>query len=64
MKSTAVDKGNGFYVLNGTKQFISGAGSTDLLMVMCKTGEKEVSCFTVDKDSEGVSFGKNEAKVN
>ena len=63
MKSTAVDKGNGYYVVNGTKQFISGAGHTDLLITMCKTGEKEVSCFIVENGAEGLSFGKNEAKV-
>ena len=43
MKSNAKDMGDHF-VLNGSKAFISGAGSTDLYFVMCKTGEKEVSC--------------------
>ena len=63
MKTTAVDQGNGYYLLNGSKMFISGAGSADVYLVMCKTGEKETSCFVVDKDSPGLTFGKNEIKV-
>ena len=63
IKTIALDKGNGFYELNGTKSFVSGAGATDLLIVICKTGEKEVSCFAVDKESKGISFRKNELKV-
>ena len=43
MKSFAKDEGDHF-VLNGSKAFISGAGSSDLYAVMCKTGQKEVSC--------------------
>jgi alkylation response protein AidB-like acyl-CoA dehydrogenase len=50
--------------LNGSKAFISGAGSTDVYFVMCRTGEKEVSCIVVEKDTPGLSFGKNEHKVS
>lgn len=62
MKSFAKDEGDHF-VLNGSKAFISGAGSTDLYLVMCKTGEKEVSCLMVEKGSPGLSFGANEHKM-
>ena len=62
MKSFAKDNGDHF-VLNGSKAFISGAGSSDVYIVMCKTGEKEVSCLLVEKDMAGVSFGANEHKL-
>ncbi|MFC0284682.1 isobutyryl-CoA dehydrogenase [Camelimonas abortus] len=54
------------YVLNGVKQFISGAGSTDLLVVMVRTGgegAKGVSTLVVPKDTPGLSFGANERKM-
>lgn len=62
MKSFAKDEGDHF-VLNGSKAFISGAGSSDIYIVMCKTGQKEVSCLIVEKDMEGLSFGANEHKL-
>ncbi len=54
------------YVLNGTKQFISGGGVNDIYLVMARTGEHKsrgVSCFVVDKDTPGVSFGAPEKKL-
>eukprot|EP00656_Telonema_subtile_P050423 TRINITY_DN6521_c0_g1_i4.p1 TRINITY_DN6521_c0_g1~~TRINITY_DN6521_c0_g1_i4.p1 ORF type:complete len:413 (-),score=104.75 TRINITY_DN6521_c0_g1_i4:339-1577(-) len=54
------------YILNGSKAFISGAGDTDLYVVMARTGEpggKGISCFVIPKDTEGLSFGKNEHKM-
>jgi hypothetical protein len=55
------------YVLDGSKCFISGAGSTDVLIVMARTGEesgaKGVSCFLVPADAEGVKYGRNELKM-
>ena len=62
MKSFAKDNGDHF-VLNGSKAFISGAGSSDLYLVMCKTGEKEVSCLVLEKGMPGLSFGANEHKL-
>jgi len=62
MKSHAKDMGDHF-VLNGSKAFISGAGSSDLYFVMCKTGEKEVSCLIVENGTPGLSFGANEHKM-
>jgi hypothetical protein len=54
------------YVLNGAKQFISGAGWSDIYVVMARTsddGARGVSCFVVEKDMPGVSFGPNERKM-
>jgi alkylation response protein AidB-like acyl-CoA dehydrogenase len=52
-------------VLNGTKAFISGAGSTDVYLVMCRTGgdsAQGISCMIVPKDAKGLSFGKKEER--
>lgn len=62
MKTNAVLKGD-HYVLNGSKCFISGAGESDLYIVMAKTGERETSCFIVEKNFPGIHFGKNESKM-
>ncbi|MFN3619633.1 acyl-CoA dehydrogenase family protein [Sphingorhabdus sp.] len=54
------------YVLNGTKQFISGAGYNDVYVVMVRTSEektKGVTCLVVDKDTPGLSFGAPEKKL-
>lgn len=54
------------YVLNGAKQFISGAGWSDVYVVMARTsddGARGVSCFVIDKDMPGLSFGPNERKM-
>jgi acyl-CoA dehydrogenase len=54
------------YILNGTKQFISGAGYNDLYLVMARTGEagpRGISCFAVEKGMKGLSFGKQEEKL-
>ena len=65
MKTRAVRDGD-TYVLNGSKQFISGAGVSDLYVVMARTGEdgaRGVSTFVVPKDTPGLSFGANEKKM-
>ena len=54
------------YVLNGAKQFISGAGTSDVYIVMARTGEtgpKGISCFVVENGTLGLSFGANERKL-
>jgi len=54
------------YVLNGTKTFISGAGWSDIYVVMARTsddGAKGVSTFVVEKGTPGLSFGANEKKM-
>lgn len=54
------------YVLNGVKQFISGAGSSAYYVVMCRTadtGNKGISTVVVPADAPGLSFGPNEQKM-
>ncbi|MQQ99511.1 acyl-CoA dehydrogenase family protein [Glaciimonas soli] len=57
---------DGYYYLNGTKAFISGAGATDLLVVMARTGgegAKGISAFVVPTDTPGISYGRKEEKM-
>lgn len=64
MKTNAVLSPCGtYYTLNGSKAFISGGGVSDVYLVMCKTGAKEVSCLLVEKGQEGLSYGANEKKL-
>ena len=54
------------YVLDGVKQFISGAGVSDVYVVMARTGApgpRGISAFVVEKGTPGLSFGVNEAKM-
>ncbi|VTQ12846.1 acyl-CoA dehydrogenase [Pseudomonas aeruginosa] len=54
------------YVLDGSKCFISGAGSTQVLIVMARTGEdgaRGISCFLVPADAPGIRYGRNEDKM-
>ncbi|WP_115719082.1 acyl-CoA dehydrogenase family protein [Gallaecimonas mangrovi] len=54
------------YLLTGAKVFISGAGSTQLLVVMARTGEAGpagISAFVVPANSPGISYGKAESKM-
>ncbi|PRW32835.1 acyl- dehydrogenase [Chlorella sorokiniana] len=65
LKTTARREGD-HYVLNGQKIFISGGGSSHLYLVMARTGEpgpKGISAFLIEKDTEGLSFGKPERKM-
>ncbi len=65
LKTRAVKQGD-HYVLNGSKAFISGAGTSDLYVCMVRTGEegpKGISCLVVEKGAEGLSFGKMERKM-
>ena len=65
LKTRAVRDGDA-YVLNGSKAFISGAGVTDLYVVMVRTGgdgPKGVSTVLVEKGTKGLSFGANERKM-
>ncbi|HCE2244681.1 TPA: acyl-CoA dehydrogenase family protein [Vibrio parahaemolyticus] len=65
LTTSAVRDGDEF-VLNGAKVFISGAGVTDVLVVMarsCGEGAGGVSAFVVPADCEGISYGKKEAKM-
>jgi alkylation response protein AidB-like acyl-CoA dehydrogenase len=65
LRTRAVRDGD-HYVLNGSKAFISGAGTSDFYVVMCRTGEdgpKGISTIVVEKDTPGLSFGANEKKM-
>ena len=65
MKTTAI-LNNDEYLINGSKTFISGAGSTDVLVLMARTGEsgpKGISCFLVPANLEGIIYGKKEEKM-
>ncbi|MGN6596298.1 acyl-CoA dehydrogenase family protein [Sphingopyxis terrae] len=65
LKTTATLDGD-HYVVNGTKQFISGAGVNDLYVTMVRTGQpgpKGISCLVIEKDMPGVSFGAKERKL-
>lgn len=62
---TAEDKGD-HYLLNGTKTFVSNAGFAEVLIVFAKTdpaqGSRGISCFVVDKSTEGITLGQPEKK--
>ncbi len=65
LKTRAVRDGDD-YLLNGSKAFISGAGVTDLYVVMVRTGgegPKGISTVLVEKGTKGLSFGANERKM-
>jgi len=67
LRTTARLEGD-YYILNGSKSFISGAGASHVYVVMCRTGSsdsgpKGISCVLVEKGSPGLSFGKKESKV-
>ncbi|GAA0272402.1 isobutyryl-CoA dehydrogenase [Alteraurantiacibacter aestuarii] len=73
LRTTAVREGD-HYIVNGTKQFISGAGVNDLYFTMVRTGvrtgmktgedgPKGISCLLIEKDMAGVSFGAPERKT-
>lgn len=65
---TSAKKDGDEYVINGSKMFISGAGETDVLVLMVRTGAIEdgprgISAFAVPADLEGITYGKNEDKM-
>jgi len=67
LRTKAVRDGDS-YVINGSKVFISGAGETDVLVLMARTGApdsgyKGISTFVIPADADGVSYGKNEEKM-
>ena len=65
LKTTARLDGD-HYVINGTKQFISGSGVNDLYVTMVRTsdnGAKGISCLVVENGTPGLSFGAPERKL-
>ena len=69
LSTRAVKQGSGKnadYVLDGVKQFISGAGASDVYVVMARTGgdgPRGISAFIIEKGTEGLSFGSLEEKM-
>ncbi|MEN4902600.1 acyl-CoA dehydrogenase family protein [Luteimonas sp. TWI1437] len=65
LKTRAVRDGDD-YVIDGSKAFISGAGATDMLIVMARTGgegARGISAFAVPADLPGIAYGKKEEKM-
>jgi alkylation response protein AidB-like acyl-CoA dehydrogenase len=63
---TRAEKDGNDYLISGAKVFISGAGSTDVLVVMARTGDSSahgVSAFVVPANAEGITYGKKEEKM-
>lgn len=63
---TSAKKDGDHYVVNGSKVFISGAGSTDVLVVMVRTGEagpKGISALVIPANLDGIIYGKAEEKL-
>jgi len=65
---TRADRVGDEYVINGSKAFISGAGATDVLVLMARTGDAQsgargISAFAVPADAPGISYGKKEHKM-
>jgi len=63
---TRAERDGDEYVLNGTKQFISGAGAAGTYVVMARTGDtgsQGISAIVVPADTPGLSFGPNERKM-
>jgi alkylation response protein AidB-like acyl-CoA dehydrogenase len=64
--TTRAERDGDDYVLNGSKAFISGAGSSDLYACMVRTGgegPRGISCLVVERGTPGLSFGKQEKKL-
>lgn len=65
LKTKAVREGD-YYLVNGSKAFISGGSVSDVYLCMVRTGDesyKGISALLVNKDCEGLSFGKLEKKM-
>jgi butyryl-CoA dehydrogenase len=65
LQTTAIRQGN-HYILNGSKAFISGGGTSDIYICMVRTngeGAEGISCLLVEKETQGLSFGKKEKKL-
>lgn len=65
LRTTAIREGD-YYVLNGSKAFISGGSVSDIYACMVRTGDDShhgISCVLVEKETPGLSFGKKESKL-
>lgn len=65
LKTKAIRQGD-YFVLNGSKAFISGASVSDVYLCMVRTGDEShhgISCLLIEKETPGLSFGKLEKKM-
>src|SRR5690625_4852981 len=62
LKTTAVKKED-YYLLNGSKVFITNGNEADTFITFAKTNTEEVSAFIIEKDFPGLKIGKNENKM-
>ncbi len=63
---TRADRDGDCYVLNGSKAFVSGGGTSDVYVCMVRTGEagpRGISCLVVEAGATGLGFGKKERKL-
>ena len=63
---TKAKKDGDYYIVNGTKSFISGGGYSDVYVTMVRTGNDSasgISTLLIEKDSPGLSFGAQEKKM-
>ena len=64
---TRADKKGDYYVINGSKSWITNAGHAGLFVVFANvdpsSGYKGITCFVVDRDTPGLTVGKNEDKL-
>ena len=62
LRTKAVKDGK-YYIVNGTKSFISGGGTSDIYVTMVKTDENSISTLVIEKYSKGLSYGEPEKKM-
>jgi len=62
LKTVAKLEGD-YFIINGSKMFITGGDASDLYLVMCRTGPKEISMIAVESPTQGLSFGRREVKL-
>ena len=62
LRTKAVKDGK-YYIVNGTKSFISGGGTSDIYVTMVKTDDNSISTLVIEKDSKGLSYGEQERKM-
>ncbi len=63
---TRAERDGEYYIVNGSKAFISGGSASDIYVCMVRTGGEGaggISCLVVEKDTPGLSFGKKERKL-
>ena len=61
------ERRDNYYLLNGTKMWVTNGGVADIYLLMARTGGNKgsvgITCFVVEKDTPGFSFGKTERKM-